>query len=79
MSKRDIQAGLCVGLFSALSFVFFIIGISLAVTPAYPAMISMLVPVWLLVYHKARGQQDNSSPYAGAALVFGMIIFVLST
>lgn len=51
----------------------------LAPNPGYPLAIVMTTPIWLLIFHKVRGIQDDASPMMGTLMVLSGIGLVLIT
>ncbi len=78
-SKRMLEAAAWAASSSALNHVCFMIGLIFAPNPAYASMISLLAPVWLLVYHRVKGIRDDAKPTAGLVLVGAAIVLIWVT
>lgn len=51
--------------------------VALSPNPAYVKAIGMTVPVFILVFHKIKGIEDNANPVAGTVLVISVTILSL--
>ena len=58
----------------------FLLNVAIVLSPnaGYPLAIMLLMPIWLMLYHKLRGIQDNASPYAAAVVVAGVILMLVA-
>lgn len=78
-SRRMLEASAWAATSSALNHVCFMIALVYGPNPAYASMISLLAPVWLLIYHRVRGIKDDAKPGAGLMLVGAAIILMWAT
>src|SRR5690606_235895 len=53
-----IKAGFLTGLFAAGGYAAFVASVAAAPNPAYTNMLAMLLPVWLMLWHRFRGVED---------------------
>jgi hypothetical protein len=74
-----VRAGLTTGILSAASLLCFIYSLVYASSPVYPIIVSMLVPVWLMVYHKAKKIDDQAKPLPAGLIVLGVLILVYAS
>ena len=54
------------------------VSVALAPNPGYPPAVYLLVPIWLMLYHKWRGVPDNASPYAASVVVLGVALTLVA-
>lgn len=64
-----LRAAGVLGILGLIGFYVWLLALSLAPSPAYVTMISMLTPVWLLIYHKLSGYKDDANPWAGLVML----------
>ncbi|MDD9912875.1 MAG: hypothetical protein OXR68_04605 [Alphaproteobacteria bacterium] len=74
-----LKAALVVGPLSLAVLFFAVMGFVLAPNPAYASMITLLVPVFLLVYHRIANIPDDASPLAGTVLALSALAFAFLT
>lgn len=78
-SLPPIKASIICAFLALLSFVFYMLGVTLAPNPAFITMIFMLVPVWLLLVHILTGVEDDASPWAGMVMIIGGMVLIWFT
>jgi len=66
-NRRLIRAGVITGIFTTIAYTTFVGSVALAPNPGYVSLIAMLLPVWMIVFHKLVGAEDTS--HRGAALM----------
>jgi hypothetical protein len=71
------KAGVRAALGSNVNQLCFFVSMLLAPNPAYPSMILLLIPVWLLVYHRLAKIPDDASPVAGTMMVVAAIVLMV--
>lgn len=71
-----LRAGFLCAIFALASFVCYVIGVSQAANPALVAMVFMLVPVWLLIFHLLIGFKDDANPWAGMFMIAGAVVLI---
>jgi hypothetical protein len=65
IEKKLLAAGILSGLSSAVSYMAFVISVCLARNPGYTSALAMLLPAWLLGWHKITRVPDTARwPYA---------------
>ena len=72
------KAAVLIGLGIMISAQLLNVSVALAPNAGYPPAIFLLMPIWLMLYHKLRGIQDNASPYAAAVVVAGVILMLVA-
>ena len=78
-SPKLLKAGLAICLDSALSQLTILLSFAYAVNPGFPSVIGMLSPIWIMVYHRGRGINDDASPWAGLIMILGAILLAYAT
>lgn len=63
----------------SINHMLFVIAVAYAPNPAYVNLIALLTPVWLMMYHKAKGIPDNANPFAGFILILGAAALVTAS
>lgn len=58
---------------SAICWVLVPLSLVLAANPAYPGMVMMLAPVWLMVYYRITRVKDEAHPWAGFIMVLAAL------
>ncbi len=76
LEKRTLRAGLLTGVFSLVGSLSFVASVAMAPNPGYTSMMAMLLPVWLMLFHKAMRVEDRAQPLAASMLVAGAIILI---
>jgi hypothetical protein len=71
-----IHAGSLAGIFSASAFICFIYALAYVSNPAYPVILLMLVPVWLMILHKIKKVEDTASPQAAIVIILGAAFLI---
>ncbi|MBI1272944.1 MAG: hypothetical protein GC131_02525 [Alphaproteobacteria bacterium] len=79
MTKKLLVNGLIIGTLGAAALVLCTAALVLAPNPAYPGVITIMVPLWLMIYNRARGVPDNASPLAGAVMVVAALSLIWFT
>ncbi len=79
VSKHALRGGLLTGAFSVVGSLCFIASVAMAPNPGYVSIVAMLLPVWLLLFHKAMRVDDSASKTAAAALIAGVVILLTTT
>lgn len=67
-----LKAGAVTGAFSMLGYATFVAGVALAPNPGYIGILAMLLPVWLLIYHKIKKSEDTARPMPAFVLAGGV-------
>ena len=78
LTRPMAKASVLIGVSVLLSAQLLNVSVALAPNAGYPPAIFLLVPIWLMVYHKIIGVKDNASPYAAAVVVSGVILMLLA-
>lgn len=74
--KKVVTAGAYAGIFAMLGYLSFIAALAYAPNPGFVAIMGMLVPVWLLAYHKTAAVKDNANVISGIMMVTGILILI---
>ena len=76
---RDMtKAAFLIGVSVLLSAQFLNVSVALAPNAGYPPAIFLLIPIWLMLYHKIIGVKDTASPYAAAIVVIGVMLMLVA-
>ncbi len=75
---RALRAGIVTGALATIAYSTFIGSVALAPNPGYVSLIAMLLPVWMMMFHKMIRLDDKASPGAAVAMVAAVIILVVS-
>jgi hypothetical protein len=75
-SSKVLKAGSYAGIFAMLGYISFIAAIAYAPNPGFVSIVAMMVPVWLLAYHKTAAVKDNANWVSGLMMVLGIIILI---
>ncbi len=73
---KVVKAGVYAGVFAMLGYLSFITALAYSPNPGFVSLMAMMVPVWLLAYHKTADVQDNANWISGAMMVLGLGILV---
>jgi len=76
INKKLLQAGAMAGIFSASAYICFIYSVIYTTNPSYTIVLAMLVPVWLLIYHRISNIEDKSLQKPAAIVVAGVMLFI---
>lgn len=79
VSHKMLYAAGWAGFLGTLNQVCFYVALVSAPNPAYVSMISLLTPVWLLLYHRLAHIKDDASPIAGMMVVAAAITLMVLT
>ncbi|MFN3826653.1 MAG: hypothetical protein ACK4NR_03405 [Micavibrio sp.] len=79
LSKHSLKAGLLTGAFSVVGTLSFVASVALAPNPGYTSMMAMLLPFWLLLFHKALRIEDNAQKIPAMMLALGVVILIAVT
>lgn len=60
-----------------VSWVFISLALIYADNPAYPTVITAMVPLYLMVYYLMRKQKDEANPMAGMMMVLSAVLIIL--
>ena len=74
---RIIESAGMVAFFHTISWVFACIAIILTPNPAYVSVMTGLAPVWFMIYYKARGIEDDASPWSGMFMALAAMIVLV--
>lgn len=74
-----IMAGFWTALLTVIPAVALFKAFILSPNPGYPSAIMMMIPIWLLVYHKIRKIPDDASPFMGTLMVLSGVGLVIIT
>ncbi len=79
LESRAIRAGLLTGVFSVVGSLSFVASVAMAPNPGYTSMMAMMLPVWLMLFHKAMGVEDRANKIAALMLVTGVVLLIVVT
>lgn len=79
ISLHTLKGGVLTGAFSVVGALSFVASVAMAPNPGYTSMMAMMLPVWLLLFHKALRMEDRAQPVAALLLSLGVIILVVIT
>lgn len=79
VARRVLAAGVVTGVISALAYTSFVVGVAYAPNPGYVSFMVMLLPVWLWLFHLARGKREQINISATVLLVLGAGILIVAT
>lgn len=79
LSTRTLQAGALTGTFSLIGSLSFIASVTLAPNPGYTSIVAMMLPVWLLLFHKIMRVEDTASRAAACMITLGTVILLFAT
>lgn len=71
-----VKAGGYAGVFALLGYLSYVTALAYAPNPGFVSMMAMMVPVWLMAYHKTAAVKDSSSVISGLMLGFGILILL---
>lgn len=71
--------GLLTACFSLLAYIAFIVAVTMAPNPGYISLLTMMMPVWLIIWHRLRGTEDDSKPLAALAIVLAVVLLLVVT
>jgi hypothetical protein len=74
-----LKAGAVNGIVTLLALGSFVAAVFFAPNPGFASLISVLVPVWIYFYHRIRGINDQSRPFAASLIILSVIILITST
>lgn len=72
-------SGFVCGLFWTAMFLTMLMAMAVASTPALPAALMTLTPVWLLVYNRLRRIPDDASPRASLGMIAASAVLLLAS
>ena len=72
-----IRAALVVSFIGLAAQLSFFLALNAAPSPGYVVAVTMLAPVWIMLYYRSRGWPDEANPYAGLTMVAGAMMLVL--
>lgn len=64
----NMQAGIMTGVFSAIAYIAFVSSVVLVVNPGMTSFITILLPVWLYVFHRIDKRTDDAG-FASAGMI----------
>ncbi len=79
LEARSLRAGLLTGVFSVVGSLSFVASVAMAPNPGYTSMMAMMLPVWLMLFHKALGVEDRANKIAAFMLTAGTILLIAVT
>lgn len=79
LSKPALKAGLLTGAFSVVGSFCFVASVAMAPNPGYVSIMAMLLPVWLMLFHKAMGLADNAAKIPAILLIAGVVVLLFVT
>lgn len=79
LDKRYLRGGLLTGAFSVVGSLSFVASVAMAPNPGYTSMMAMMLPVWLMLFHKALGVEDRANKLAAFMLAGGVILLIVVT
>lgn len=71
---KVVKAGSYAGVFSMLGYLSFISALAYSPNPGFVSLMAMLVPVWLLAYHKTAAVKDNANWVSGMMMILGVLV-----
>lgn len=77
LSRKNILVGVQTGVASAAGILFYLLALQQAPNPAFAGVICMTTPVWILMYHKARGIEDPAKPVAAIMIMLGAGLLIV--
>lgn len=79
LESRVLRGGLLTGAFSVVGSLSFVTSVAMAPNPGYTSMMAMMLPVWLMLFHKALRIEDRANPVAAGLLATGVVILIVVT
>lgn len=79
LSKHALRGGLLTGAFSVVGSLCFVASVAMAPNPGYVSIMAMMLPVWLLLFHKAMGAEDQAAKGPAALLACGVVLLLAAT
>lgn len=79
LEKNALRGGLLTGGFSVIGSFCFVASVAMAPNPGYVSILAMLLPVWLMLFHKAMGLADNAARVPAAILLAGVVLLLFVT
>lgn len=76
---RTLRGGLLTGAFSVIGALSFVASVAMAPNPGYTSMMAMMLPVWLLLFHKAMRVEDSAHKSSAVILTLGVILLIAVT
>lgn len=76
---RALRGGLLTGAFSVVGALSFVSSVAMAPNPGYTSMMAMMLPVWLLLFHKAMRIEDRADKVSAIVLILGVILLIAVT
>lgn len=74
--RKVLTAGAYAGVFAMLGYLSFVAALAYAPNPGFVALMTMLVPVWLLAYHKTAAVKDTGNALSGGMMVLGVLVLI---
>lgn len=79
LDKRNLRGGILTGAFSVVGSLSFVASVAMAPNPGYTSMMAMMLPVWLMLFHKALGVEDRANKLAASMLALGVVLLIIVT
>ena len=79
VTKHALRGGLLTGAFSVVGSLCFVASVAMAPNPGYVSIMAMMLPVWLMMFHKAMGVEDRAAKAPAMILVCGVILLLMAT
>ena len=79
LEARSLKAGLLTGAFSVVGSLSFVASVAMAPNPGYTSMMAMMLPVWLMIFHRALGIEDRANKLAALMLIAGTALLIAVT
>lgn len=79
MTRHALRGGLLTGAFSVVGSLCFVASVAMAPNPGYVSIMAMMLPVWLLLFHKVMKVEDRATPWAAGMLTVGVVLLVAVT
>ena len=72
------NAGVVAGGFSVIAYTTFVASVALAPNPGYVSLLAMLLPVWMILFHKMVGEKDKSNRMAAFFIAVAALLLVFA-
>lgn len=76
VGRHALRGGALTGAFSVVGSLCFVASVAMAPNPGYVSIMAMMLPVWLMIFHKAMGVEDRAAPWAAGVLALGVLLLI---
>jgi len=73
-NRKLVLTGLISGILGAAAYMTFIMSVVMAPNPGYISLLAMLIPVWLMIFHKLTGRPEAANPLSALLLIAGVAL-----